>query len=427
MFFRILSARILCVVAALALPVPGYCLNGLNMIGFGAESNALGGADIALARDTSVLNVNPAGLAGIVKRADSYFAAAYALDIAHIDSFGNDKGVSNWWSTYAGGGYAQQLGDSRLHGGIGFFVQGGTGGVYKGLRTAFGTVDELASLFGIMRVVPGIAWRASDELSVGLSVGINAVRGEQRVFPGTSVAAAQGSFFGYEIKGLRGSKETLKLGAQYQPAPTVSLGLAYTTKTAFSLKSDNMRVNFNAIGAGLVTYRDVHFDGLALPQQLELGLAWKVRPETLISLELGWLNWAKAMQRATLTAAAPDSAAVPSTLTISNSLNWRDQWVYAVGVEHAVNERLRLRAGFNYAKTPVPVETMQPVLAAIHERHLTAGFGYDFEQRWTLSGAFEYHLGNRVTYTNAEIPFGTNTVARNRYVGAIMMLSYKWH
>jgi hypothetical protein len=44
-------------IIALSGTAPTHVLNGLNVIGFGAE--------VALARDTSVLNANPAGLVGI--------------------------------------------------------------------------------------------------------------------------------------------------------------------------------------------------------------------------------------------------------------------------------------------------------------------------------------------------------------------------
>jgi long-chain fatty acid transport protein len=170
----------------------------------------------------------------------------------------------------------------------------------------------------------------------------------------------------------------------------------------------------------------MRFEGLALPRQLELGLAWQARPGTLITAKFGWLNWAGAMRRAVLTASTPDSAAVPASLTVENSLDWRNQRVYAIGLEHALTERLRLRAGFNFGRTPVPPHTMQPVLAAIHERHITGGVGYDHDRRWKLSGAFEFQPGKKVTYTNPELPFGANTGARNRYLGVILMASYLW-
>ncbi|MCC6533691.1 MAG: hypothetical protein IT531_14180 [Burkholderiales bacterium] len=49
-------------------------------------------ADIGLARDTGVLNANPAGLTGVGWCADVYFTAAHAIDIAHAGLLGNDRG-----------------------------------------------------------------------------------------------------------------------------------------------------------------------------------------------------------------------------------------------------------------------------------------------------------------------------------------------
>ena len=77
-------------------PAPAHPTNGLNMIGFGAESVAMGGADLAVARDTSAMNNNPAGIARIPGSAlDVYGAIAYPLSVAHRDQFGNDVEVSN--------------------------------------------------------------------------------------------------------------------------------------------------------------------------------------------------------------------------------------------------------------------------------------------------------------------------------------------
>ena len=48
----------LILLAGLLLPAAAVATNGLNQIGFGTESVGMGGADIAVARDTSALNTN---------------------------------------------------------------------------------------------------------------------------------------------------------------------------------------------------------------------------------------------------------------------------------------------------------------------------------------------------------------------------------
>jgi hypothetical protein len=64
----------------------------------------------------------------------------------------------------------------RLVGGVGFFAQGQRT-VYKDLRTRCGTSDELAALIGFVRATPGIAWRATE--SVSLACGGRARRAEE--------------------------------------------------------------------------------------------------------------------------------------------------------------------------------------------------------------------------------------------------------
>jgi long-chain fatty acid transport protein len=49
----------------MALSLPVNATNGILLIGYGAESTLMGGADTAVARDTSALNTNPAGLVQI--------------------------------------------------------------------------------------------------------------------------------------------------------------------------------------------------------------------------------------------------------------------------------------------------------------------------------------------------------------------------
>jgi long-chain fatty acid transport protein len=71
-----------------------FATNGLNQIGFGTESVGMGGADIAVARDTSALNTNPAGLSQIKNNLiDLNGAIVYTKNIKHKDQFGCQPGT----------------------------------------------------------------------------------------------------------------------------------------------------------------------------------------------------------------------------------------------------------------------------------------------------------------------------------------------
>lgn len=135
--------------------------NGLTLIGTGAESVGMAGAGIAVARDTGALATNPAGLGQLTKAAfDGYLAGAFAIDVAHADGFDNDQRVANWFIPNLGVGISTPIAGTPFTAGVGLFGQAGAGSVYNDINTPFGGRDTLRAQFGVLKVVPGIAWQA---------------------------------------------------------------------------------------------------------------------------------------------------------------------------------------------------------------------------------------------------------------------------
>jgi long-chain fatty acid transport protein len=419
-------------VLALALcPVlPAAAGNGINMIGFGAESLLLGGADIAVAQGTAALNTNPAGLAQLPGRTvDLHSAMAFALDVGHADRFGNDQSVDNRVIPIAAAGLGAPLADGSVVLGTGLFVQGGAGAVYKHLNTAFGTRDELSSQFGVVRLTPGIAIKASDHLSLGASLPINRATVQQKVFPRTSAlnpADPAHPFFGFEIKGASATRMGMRLGAIYRVADTLTLAATYEHRSPLPVSGGRLVANLGALGLGHVRYSEVRIDGLALPREVSLGAAWQTSPATRVSFKTSWLEWSHALERSRLRATSPDNPLAPPVLRGDSALGWRNQWVFALGVEHALDARTAVLGGYNYGHNPIPPEHLNPLLAAIGERHLTLGMRRRFDDAWEAIGGLEYLFANKLRYTNAELPFGANAQERERYVALHFTLNHYW-
>lgn len=404
--------------------------NGLSLIGFGAESSGMGGADLAVARDTTALNTNPAGMARLRTSAvDGYSTIAFPLDVAHADRFGNDANVDNNFLVFGGLGFSKSVGSGGVVVGIGFFGQGGAGNVYRNIATPFGGRDELSALLGIARVTPGLAWRATEQLSLGMSVAITHARAQQRVFPGTSVFTpgdATQTFFGVVIKDLEATKATARFGVQYEAAPGVMLAGMYGTKTALPLNKGYADVNLGALGLGVVRYREVSVVGLGLPEEIGLGAAWQVTPRTLVSVEVTRLAWSRILRSQTVSISNPDNVAAPATIQQTSRLDWKDQYVVALGTAYDLNDKTKLYAGFNYGRNPVPAQTTSPLLSASGEKHLTAGAKVRLNGDWQISGAVEYLLPKKVTYYNPELPFGPGAQERNEYIALTLALSKRW-
>ncbi|MGD8311227.1 MAG: outer membrane protein transport protein, partial [Gammaproteobacteria bacterium] len=244
---------------ALIAPTAANATNGLNQIGFGTESVGMAGADIAVARDTSALNTNPAGLGQIEGAlADMNTAIAYTGNIRHEDRFGNDKSNSNKYPVLGSLGYVKRSSRYPVTAGIGLFAQGGTGNDFRNLNTAFDTHDELSIGFRVARITPGLAWKLSDRFFLGASLVGTYADLEEKVFPNTSVADPadpSNSFFGFELEDMNDFNAGIKLGLMYKPVEHLTLGAAWNNKVDLDLEG-RMQADLSALGLGKVTYRD---------------------------------------------------------------------------------------------------------------------------------------------------------------------------
>jgi long-chain fatty acid transport protein len=418
------------IVAAL-LPVcsAAWANNGLLFIGFGSESLGMGGADIAVARDTTALNSNPAGLAQLKGKAfDAYGTSTYAVDVRHGDALGNDAGVANRWTITGGGAYAQRLGATGLTFGAGAFVQGGAGNKFENLATAAGTRDELSAQLAIVKAGPGVAYELGERLRLGASVAAVVAFLEQKLFPGTSLVAPA-PFFGLDVDGLMATGVNARLGMQYLASDRLTLAMVYSPKTELDFKEGTLKSNQTAAGFGVVTYRDARIEGFALPQELSLGAAWKsADARLLVSAKLAWLNWDDAMNQQTITASDPSGPAVAPSLRRDSPLNWKDQYVWALGVAYTAGFQTTFYGGVNLANNPVPPETLTPLLsAAIARKHLTAGFSHPLADKWKISGGMLYVFPEKVTYSNPALQLlGASSEERIEYFGVNAMVSRAW-
>lgn len=404
--------------------------NGLNLIGFGTESSSMGGADLAVARDTTALNTNPAGLMQITgSRIDVLSGFIFPLQVVHRDTVGNNQAVPRSPKLLGDLGYAHHFATLPVTVGLGLFAQAGAVADYPNLATAFGTRDSLASSFRVAKLTSGAALQATPPLSLGASLSLLYADLTQQFFPNTSFYNATDpsqSFFGFDLDAVSTTNIGVRLGAQYRVSDRATMGLAYSSRVALDMDGGPLVSDLTSLGLGKVTYRDVSVTGLNQPQEFGVGLALRLTEPLLVAVEINRIDWAGALKSSTLKASDPDNPSAPPVQEGTVPLNWKNQYVLAVGATYDTGKNVLLRAGYNYGRNPIPDEALNPFFAAIGQHHATFGVGYRLNVHWQLDGGVEYHFQEKATFTNSSLPFGPNAETTVEVLLAQFMISHKW-
>jgi long-chain fatty acid transport protein len=182
------------------------------------------------------------------------------------------------------------------------------------------------------------------------------------------------SFFGPKMEDAKGLQTSLRLGWWWRPDPRWSVGAVYQTKTDSTFEDGTLSVDFeNMPGLGRRVQYDATMDGFTFAAQAGLGTAVRVSDDWTVALDVKRYFWDDAIDTIEVTGTDPSVTGAPPRIDLPFVFDWKDQWVLALGSEWRANERLTLRAGYNYGESPVPDETLTPLFPAISEHHLSVG------------------------------------------------------
>lgn len=248
-----------------------------------------------------------------------------------------------------------------------------------------------------------------------------------------------------------------KLGLLYDYNENLTFGLAYTSESTLQFEGKahmdfkpqvqallpDYQVEFgprfgrfyNRILAGVAKYGvgidpaadfSATYDAeieLVYPQKLGAGGAYRPTEKLLLAADITWINWKDSFDKLPIRLRNGDNQTVnrmtgSDDLKINLPLDWKDQWIFAVGAEYFLTPSWTLRAGLNHARNPVPEDTVLPIFPAIVETHATLGVGYRWEN-FQLDTAWEHGFENSVSTDRSrvadEYDHSKNTVALDSF------------
>lgn len=378
---RLLTAASL---VGLIAPATVFATNGMYLIGFGAKSRAMGGTAIAMAEDSLIAAVNPAGVLYTGMRADvgAMLFIPRRRAACCLAPEGEVSGSNMYMIPNMGMGMKF---NRKMSMGFGFVGAGGGGTRYN--PNFFDAADEGSLGVNLMQAImsPSVAFRITKNQSIGVSplIGIQTFRAFglgpfKRFSAYPEYVTDNGNDWGYGA-GLR-------VGWQgHFLSDRLSLGAVYSSRI-YMTKFDKYKGLFADEG------------GFDAPENWGVGLAYKPTDKLTLAVDITQTYYSdlKSVGNRSL----PISVALNDPANLGRStgpgFGWEDQTVYKFGVQYKLNDTWTLRTGYNYGKSPIrdgngAGELEFNVLApATVEKHYTVGATYVLNPQMELSFAGMY-------------------------------------
>lgn len=436
-FFRRAALPALCAAAA----APAWATNGMNMEGYGPVSTGMGGASQAIDHGTAAMAQNPATL-GLLAGGSSRLDLAFGRLGPKVNS--SVPGIASADSSGTAY-YMPAIGFARRQGaltwGLGLFAQGGMGTDYAGDSfLAMGSGQPVRSELGVGRLLLPVAWQATPDLIVGVSLDF--------VWAGLDLRmAASGAQLGGLVTGVSGNlgqampqlaqapwaridfsdsndftgqaRSTgwaAKLGVVYRPSAVLTLGASYQSKTSLGdMKTGNTGASMSAFGgfadSGRMTVVDFQW-----PSMTALGVAFQVSPSVQLAADLKRIGWSKVMKDFRM---RYDSAGMGGSVSFALPQNWKDQTVLNLGAAWAATPALTLRGGYNRADNPIPEAFVNPLFPATVESNYTLGLG------WRVSAAGEFNASLTLA-PEKKLTNGQGVVVTHRQTNVQLMYTVRF-
>ena len=396
---HLLTAAIISATSTLSIHT-AHATNGYQLIGVGAYQKSLAGAVTANPGSAMTAVSNPAGVARIGNRADfSMEAFMPDRDINFSGMAGNKAASSASIYGVPSLGWAAPTSDnSKYYFGGGMYGTSGMGVDYASSKMSGASPNRYwdgYSNISFWQMAPVVAWNLDNRLSLGISLNLDyqSVAFQQRVLSDTnSDGIGETIVDNFDLsRAASGFGLGLSMGLLYDINQQWTVGFAYKSKQSFAPLEYQLAYAdiYNDVGsAGTAGTYKLDLD---YPQQAAVGLAFHPNTKMTLSADLKWINWSDTMNKLAVTG--------PNGFVRTMDPGWDDQTIFAVGVNYDLNDHVSLRAGYNYAKSPIDEQDVSKnqILPAIVESHYTMGAGFNINKYWEINLHYMYVPENTLT------------------------------
>lgn len=359
-------------IAALSLTLIGPRIAFAGGPVHGAKAASMGTAFVAIADDPSAILHNPAGLTNL-KGINLYGGATAVMPSTEYISPSGESEKTEFQVFFPPHFYvSSDFGMEAVVLGLGIYSPFGIGGRKwdeKGL-TRYASVESMTAT---VSVNPTIAWKILPELSAGLGLNyMHAFSDAEKMLDQSSMGATDarlslemdGGGWGYNLGLLLFPEGKFSVGLAYRSAIEVDQsGTLSLENIAPALQSAFGGGSFETNAESSVKFADI----------ASFALAYRPSSKWTLSMDVEWTGWSNFDKQVLDLSEEVPQAGITDSIT---SLDWKDSWLFKVGAEYEVNNKLSLRGGYVFVENPVPDHTLTPAAPESHQHDFSVGLGY---------------------------------------------------
>lgn len=173
---------------------------------------------------------------------------------------------------------------------------------------------------------------------------------------------------------------------------------------------------FTSMGLDLAKGFTAQYDienEFTIPQSFGFGISYSPTNILRLGFDFEWINWSKAFDKMKLTLRNGTNTNINRMMgqggpgqpdfNVDFLLNWKDAYIIKLGGEYDISAKSTMRLGYAFGSNPVPSETAIPIIPAVLEHHIMAGYSYSITKQFIANLAVEYGLNNSVTGSNPHL------------------------
>ncbi len=366
-----------------------------------ASGRAFAGA-AAMPDDVTVMSYNPAAITHL-KRAQAAAGMYMVMPKASLTDAGSAATVGPF-SGIPTGGLSTENGFSPQPSGYLYVAAPVTDDLWFGLSLTapfglkndyednyFGRYDSTKSEVMVIEIAPTIAYRITPAISIGASLAIQRssvtlVSAIPNPFdPAVPNAASDGEF---DVDG-KDWKLGFDVGVLFEPVEGFRIGVNYRAAVDHRLKGDAVQDFLGGVATQGVAAT------MELPDVISVAVAYDVTPDLTLLAQVNRYGWDRFQE---IRLELEDGSELVS------AENFKNVWGFSVGAQMRMSERLTLRSGIEYDKTPTVDAVRSTRIPDADRLWLAFGASYQLSDRFTVDFSYA-HMFRKTEQINRVTPF----------------------